>query len=104
VHEELELLSSLNTLGYIEIDVLCNMNILEEKLSFSSDLTWISKHTYHFIGRYSCKGQYMVHRLYIYLNMKSPFIMKQYDELEVCVKTSHITSSSTCSSLYVLQR
>ena len=35
VHDELKLLSSLNTLGYIEFDVLCNLNNLKEKLSFS---------------------------------------------------------------------
>jgi hypothetical protein len=30
--------------------------------------------------------------------------MKQYDQLEGCVKANHITSSSTCPSLYVLQQ
>jgi hypothetical protein len=33
--DKLKFLSSLNTLGYIEFDVLCNLNNLEEKLSFS---------------------------------------------------------------------
>jgi hypothetical protein len=60
VHDELKLLSSLNTLGYIEFDVLCNLNNLEEKLSFSVELPWLSKHTYHVIGRYNLKGEYMV--------------------------------------------
>jgi hypothetical protein len=64
VHDELKLLSSSNTLGYIEFDVLCNLNNLEEKLSFSTDFPWITKHTCHFIGRYNCKGEYMVHRVY----------------------------------------
>jgi hypothetical protein len=50
-HDELKLLSSLNTLGYIEFDVLCNLNNLEEKLSFSVDFPWLSKHTYHVIGK-----------------------------------------------------
>jgi hypothetical protein len=27
---------------------------------------------------------------------KSPFIIKQYDQLDGCVKTNHITSRSTC--------
>jgi hypothetical protein len=30
--------------------------------------------------------------------------MKQYDQLEGYVKANHITSSSTCPSLYVLQQ
>jgi hypothetical protein len=77
VHDELKLLSSLNTLGYIEFDVLCNLNNLEEKLSFSADLPWLSKYTHHVIGRYNWKGEYMVHRVYICSNMKSPFAMKR---------------------------
>jgi hypothetical protein len=72
VHDELKMLSSLNTLGYIVFDVLCNLNNLEEKLSFTVDLPWLSKHTYHVIGRYNWKGEYMVHRVYICSNMKSP--------------------------------
>jgi hypothetical protein len=103
VHDELKLLSSLNTLGYI-FDVLCNLNNLKEKLSFSADLPWLSKHTYHVIGRYNWKGDYMVHRVYICSNMKYPFGMKQDDQIEGCVKANYITSSSTCPSLYVLQQ
>jgi hypothetical protein len=76
VNDELKLLSSLNTLGYIEFDVLCNLNNLEEKLFFSIDFSWLSKHTYHVIGRYNWKREYMVHRVYICSNMKSPFVLK----------------------------
>jgi hypothetical protein len=59
VHDELKLLSSLSTLGYIEFDVLCNLNNLDEKLSFSVDLPCLYKHTYHVIGRYNLKGEYV---------------------------------------------
>ena len=45
----------------------------------------------------------MVHQVYIRSNMKSPFGMKQEDQLEGCVKANHITSDSTCPSLYVVQ-
>jgi hypothetical protein len=91
-------------LACIEFDVLCNLNNLEDKLSFIADFLWTSKHTYHFIARYNWKGEYMVHRVYICSDMNSPFAMKQYDRLEGCVKANHITSSSTCPSLYVLQQ
>jgi hypothetical protein len=37
VHDEQKLLSSLNTLGYVKFDVLCNLNNLEDKLSFSAN-------------------------------------------------------------------
>jgi hypothetical protein len=36
--------------------------------------------------------------------MKSPFVIKQHDQLEGFVKANHITSSSTCLSWYVLQQ
>ena len=45
--DELKLLSSLNTLGYIEFDVLCNVSYLEEKLNAYADFLWLSRHTYH---------------------------------------------------------
>ena len=56
--DELELLSSLNTLGYIEFDVLCNVSYLEEKLNAYADFLWLSRHTYHVFGKYNNKGQY----------------------------------------------
>jgi hypothetical protein len=31
-HDEQQLFSSLNTLSYIEFDILCNLNCLEERL------------------------------------------------------------------------
>jgi hypothetical protein len=46
----------------------------------------------------------MVHRVYICSNLKSPFVIKHYDQLEDYVKANHIMSSSTCPSLYVLQQ
>ena len=55
VNDELKLLSSLNTLGYIEFDVLYNLNNLKEKLSFSADLLCLSMNTYHVIGNIIAK-------------------------------------------------
>ena len=54
--DELKLLSSLYTLGYIEFDVLCNLDCLEESLFKYADLPWFSKHTYLVIGKYNNKG------------------------------------------------
>ena len=39
-HDELKLLSSLNTLGHIDFVVWCNLNYLEEKLFAYADLPW----------------------------------------------------------------
>jgi hypothetical protein len=104
VHHELQLISSLNTLGYIEFDVLCNLNNLNEKLFMHDDLPWLSKHTCHVIGKYDSKGEYMVHRVYICSNLKSSYVGKQYDQLEGCTNTNYITSSSSCFSMFALKQ
>jgi hypothetical protein len=46
-HDELKLLSSLNTLGYIEFGMLCNLNCLEDTLFTCSKLTCLHNHTYY---------------------------------------------------------
>lgn len=61
--DEPKLLSSLSTLGYIELDVLCNLSYLEEKLFGYADFPWFSRHTYHAIGKYNNNGQYIIQRV-----------------------------------------
>jgi hypothetical protein len=73
-HDEQQLLSSLNTLGYIEFDILCILNCLEERLFAYPELPCLTRNTYHFIGKYNHKGKYMVHRLYICSNLKSSLV------------------------------
>ena len=46
--DELKLLSSLNTLGYIEFDNLCTLSSLMEKF-ICSELPWLHRCIYHFI-------------------------------------------------------
>ena len=92
--DEFKLLSSLHTLGYIEFDVLCNLDCLEESLFKYADLPWFSKHTYHVIGKYNNKGQYMIHRVYIRSNMNSPFVVQDYDRLEGSHNNTNIFSCS----------
>jgi hypothetical protein len=92
--DELHLLSSLHTLGYIEFDDLCNLDSLEERIFEHPDLPWLSRHSYHVIGKYNNKGQYMVHRIYICTNLNSPFVVQDYDRLE----GNHYTTTFPCSS------
>jgi len=80
--DELKLLSSLNTLGYIEFDVLCNLSSLEKKLYAYADLPWFSRHTYHVFGKYNNQGQYLIQRVYICTNPNSPFVVPINDQLE----------------------
>jgi hypothetical protein len=89
--DELKLLYSLNTLGYIEFDTLCTLTTLEEKFWFI-DLSRSSRCTFHFIGKYNKKGEYMVHRVYICSNLKSPFVMQQYDNFEGYNRYNHVMS------------
>ena len=81
--DELKLLSSLNNLGYIQFDTLCTLSSLEEKFKCAK-LPWLSRCTYHFIGKYNCKGDYMVHRVFICSKLNSPFSVHQYDQIEGC--------------------
>jgi hypothetical protein len=91
--DELKLLYSLDTLSYIEFDTLCALTTLEEKFTFT-DLSWLSKCTFHFVGKYNKKEEYMVHRVYIRSNMKSPFIVQQYDNFETYNSYNHVMSRS----------
>ena len=79
---ELKLLSSLNTLCYIDFDVLCNLSCLEEKLFAYANFPWLSRHTYHAFGKYNIKGDYMIHRVYICANLNSPFVVQHCDHIE----------------------
>jgi len=98
--DELKLLSSLDTLGYIEFDTLCALSRLEKKFK-CVELPWLSICTYHFIGKYNYKEEYMVHRVYICSNMKSPFLVQQYDQLEGYNFYNLVISSS---SSFVLKK
>jgi len=74
-NDELKLLPSLNTSGYIDFDVLCNLNCLEERLFRYADFSWFSRHTYHATGQYNNNEQYMIHQVYICGNLNSPFVV-----------------------------
>jgi hypothetical protein len=87
--DELKLLYSLDTLGYIEFDTLCALTTLQEKFTFV-DLSWLSRCIFYFIGKYNNKGEYMVHRVYICSNLKSSFVVQQYDNFEAYNRYNHI--------------
>ena len=90
------MLYPLNTLGYIEFDVLCDLNSLEEKLKLNSDLPCLSHNIFLVIGRYNDKLEYMVHRVYICSNLKSYTIVPESEHLEDC--SCNINAMSSFSS------
>jgi hypothetical protein len=64
-NEELKLLSSLNTWGYIEFDDLCELGNLDNILFDRSTMPCPSHAIFYFAGKYNNTGQFLVHRVYI---------------------------------------
>ena len=46
-----------------------------------ADWPWLSRHTYHVIGKYNNKGQYLIHQVYICANLNSPFVVQDCNQL-----------------------
>jgi hypothetical protein len=90
--DELKLLSSLNTLGYIEFDILCNLNCLKVKLN-DSGLPIFNHCSLHAIGKYDNKEEYLVHKVYIYSNLKYPFGLQYHDQIGGCTNTNNVLQS-----------
>lgn len=91
--EEFNLLSSLDTLGYIEFDVPCNLNCFRDRLNFGSDLPCFNC-SFHTIGKYDNNGEYLVHRVYICSNSHD-FPGLQHDNLvRGCTNTNVVLQNS----------
>nr|AAR89893.1 hypothetical protein [Oryza sativa Japonica Group]ABF98002.1 retrotransposon, putative, centromere-specific [Oryza sativa Japonica Group] len=63
--EECKLITSLNTLGYVQFDDFCELDNLEEKLFAKSDLPCPANAIFHIFGEYNDRGIYLVHRVFI---------------------------------------
>ena len=79
--EERELLSSLNTLGYVQFDDFCELDNLKKKLFAKSDLPCPTSAIFHIFGESDDRGIYLVHRVFI------------CSDLEKHVIANHTTSS-----------
>jgi hypothetical protein len=53
--DERQLECSIHTLGYIEFDILCSLDCLEEQLFKYADMPCFKDNTYHAIGKYNKK-------------------------------------------------
>jgi hypothetical protein len=104
IKEEMRLVSSLNTLGYIEFNDLCNLNNLKEKLFMCNDLPLLCRNKFHATGQYNYEGEYMIHHVYIFSNMISPFDTQYYDKVEDCSNANHALSSFSCSTSFILTK
>ena len=92
--DERNLMSSLNTLGYIEFDTLRNLNYLKEKLKFDFVLPSFNHCSFHAIGKYDGKGEYLVNKVYICAKLKYPFGLQYHDRIGGCINTNNIFQSS----------
>jgi hypothetical protein len=92
---ELNLLSSLDTFGYIEYDLPCDLNIVEKRMFCQTKLPLLTINNFHAIGSYDYSGVFMVHRVYICSDLNPHSVMQQYDQVESDSNTNPIMSSST---------
>ena len=46
-----------------------------------ADWPWLSRHTYHVIGKYNNKGQYLICRVYICVNLNYSFVVQDCNQL-----------------------
>jgi hypothetical protein len=99
----MRLVSSLNTLGYIEFNDLCNVNNLKDKLFMCNDLPLLSRNKFHAAGQYNYEGEYMIHRVYIFSNLISPFDTQYYDKVKDCTDANHALSSFSFSISFILR-
>ncbi|TVU13612.1 hypothetical protein EJB05_40328, partial [Eragrostis curvula] len=91
--EELKIMSSLNYLAHIKFDFLCDLNRLEENLFQKSGLPCLDYCSFHAIGKYDENGTYMVHRLYICSDLKTPLIGSTNDPMMTCIHAHKNISS-----------
>jgi hypothetical protein len=97
--EEFEIISSSNCLGYIEFDFLCDLKSLVNKLYDKSDLPSFNHCLLHAIGKYDSEIQYLVHRIYICSDLKSPFGLHDHDKIGGCTNANNVSQSPSRFSL-----
>nr|CAE03894.2 OSJNBb0026I12.2 [Oryza sativa Japonica Group] len=94
--QERELLSSLNTLGYVQFDDFCELDNLKKKLFAKSDLPCPTTAIFHIFGESDDRGIYLVHRVYICSDLEPPIHVDKTCKLERNVIANQIVSSLPC--------
>jgi hypothetical protein len=78
--QELHIISTLNTLGYIDFNVPYNLNCLEKRLSKESGLQCFSRCVFGAIGKYD-GGEILMHPVYMCSNLKYPFELQRIERI-----------------------
>jgi hypothetical protein len=91
--EELKIVSSLNCLGYIEFDFVCDLNSLENELFQKFDLLYLDYCTFHAIGLYDNNNTYIVQNVYICSDLITYFMVPLNDKRVTCIESNNTMSS-----------
>jgi hypothetical protein len=89
--EELKIISSLNCLGYIKFDFICDLNSLENELFQKSGL--LDYCTFHAIGLYDNNNSYIMQKVYIYSDLITSFMVPLSDKKVTCIKANNTISN-----------
>jgi hypothetical protein len=73
--EEFKNISSLNCLGYIEFDFVCDLNSLKIELFQKSSLLYLDYCTFLALGLYDNSNSYIVQKGYICLDLTTSFMV-----------------------------
>ena len=86
--EELKIISSLNCLGYIKFDFVCDLNSLENELFQKSGLLYLDYCTFHAIGLYDNNNSYIIQKVYICSDLTTSFMVPLSDKKVTCTISS----------------
>jgi hypothetical protein len=91
--EELKIISSLNFLGYIKFDFLCDLNSVENELFQKSGLLYLDYCTFHTIGLYDNNNRYIVQKVHICSDLTTSFMVPLNDKKVTCIEANNTISS-----------
>jgi hypothetical protein len=73
--KEFKIISSLNCLGYIEFDFVCDLNSLKNELFQKSGLRYLDYCTFHALGLYDNNNSYIMQKVSICSNLATSFMV-----------------------------
>jgi hypothetical protein len=91
--EELKIIYSLNCLGYIKFDFVCDLNSLENELFQKSGLLYLDYCTFHAIGLSDNNNRYIVQKVYVCSDLTTSFTVPLSDKKVTCIEASNTISS-----------
>jgi hypothetical protein len=91
--EELKIISSINCLGYIEFDFVCELNSLENELFQKSSLLYHDYCTFHALGLYDNNNSHIVQKVYICSDLTTSFLVPRSDKKVTCIEANKTIST-----------